>query len=374
MRFLVTMLILCIALPAGARPIMVPGEHTYVDEVAPGTPPDTTFVTRTINSIQDGVNLAIELTYEHPLAGLGYPGFVDSVLVTPGVYDSVHMFPTPLGIRSAVVGITNDIVLMGQNRSSVVIDHADAEYGILCQNVSRDALISTLTVTGGVARNKGVTDDGDGRFLIAGIACIDDASPTISIVDIKDDATGIIIRSSGGNSAPSIYRVGVVRGSHHGIYVYQNGEEPAEIDRATVVDNFDYGVYVNGGNLIIRNSAITHNGKYGISAYQAVPDVSYCNVYWNDQMFPDPEMGALNYGPSLSDQTGINGNISSEPYYCDYVGSAGYNYSVCLSNPVSPHYQAGEGGVTIGAYPAVCTGCISPVEPVSWGAIKSLYR
>lgn len=374
MRLLVVMLVLSIALAAAARPIEVPSEHTYVDFVAGS---DTTWVTETIRSIQDGVALAIMLTYEHPLAGQGYPGHADSVLIMPGVYDSTHAFETPLGRRDAIVGISRDIVLLGADRSGVEIDYSQVEYGILCQNVSESTIISNLTIVGGESRDKGLLDDGDGRFLAAGICCVDAASPTITDVSIENGATGIMIRTESGsaNSAPVLERVVVARGSHHGIYIFQNGSEPAIINRCTLVGNFDYGISISGGNAEISNSAITNNGKHGVHAYLALPSVTYSNVYRNDLVFPNPETGPENYGGALDDLTGVNGNISLEPYYCDYYGTAGYDYHVCVTDPVSPHYQAGEGGVTIGALDAVCSGCqSSPVELTSWGAIKALYR
>lgn len=381
MRFLVVMLVLCIALAAAARPIEVPSEHAYLDSiVVDGDPPDTTtrwvYASKAIASIQDGVDLAITLTYEHPLAGHGYPGHVDTVLVSPGVYDSVHSFNTPLGIRDAIVGISNDITLLGADGGDIELDHTDAEYGILFQNVSRSTIVSNMTIVGGDARDKGLLDDGDGRLLAAGICCVDAASPTVTDISIENSATGIVVRTEMGSadSAPMFERVVVARGSHHGIYVYSNGSQPVIIDRCTLVDNFDYGIYVSGGSAEIRNSAITHNGKYGIHAYLATPVITYCNVFWNDQMFPDPGPGPENYGGSLDDLTGTDGNISAEPYYCDFFGGAGYDYHVCATDPTSPHDQAGEGGVTIGALDAACSGCQSPVESTTWGAIKAMYR
>ncbi|MFH1690526.1 MAG: right-handed parallel beta-helix repeat-containing protein [Candidatus Eisenbacteria bacterium] len=315
-----------------------------------------------IRAIQQAVDLAA-------------PG--DTVLVMSGTYDSVRSFETPLGRRDAVVSISSDIVLLGKNRSGVKIDHSQATYGILVQNVSEDALVSNLTILGGASRDKGLLDDGDGRLLSAGICCVDAASPTIRDVDIENGATGIIIRTETGSadSAPVIEGVVVARGSHHGIFIFENGSTPVTIDRCTLVANFDYGIYVSGGSVEVTSSALTNNGKNGIYGYLATPSVRYCNVYWNDRMFPDEQTGPLNYGGSLGDLTGVDGNISMEPYYCDFYGSAGYDYHVCLDTEPSPHILAGEGGVTIGALPAACSGCqSSPVEASSWGAIKALYR
>ena len=344
MRFvLLTLLVGLLAAAAGAVTITVPDEEL------------------SITAIQQAVVLAD-------------PG--DTVLVMSGTYDSVHLFETPLGMRHAIVEISKDIVLMGDFESDVEIDHSEAEYGILVQNVSESAVISNLMIVGGESRDKGLLDDGDGRFLAAGICCVDAASPTITDVSIEGGATGIVIRTESGSadSAPVLERVVVARGSHHGIFIYENGASPVVIYRCTLVDNFDMGIYVSGGNAEINSSAITNNGKNGIHAYLATPSITYCNVYWNDQVFPDPGTGPQNYSGTLDDLTGIDGNISVEAYYCDFVGTAGYDYHVCEESPVSPHHQGGEGGVTIGALDAACTGCQSPVELSSWGAIKALYR
>ena len=349
MRFvLLTLLISLLAAAAGAVTITVPDEELG------------------ITAIQQAVVLAD--------AG-------DTVLVMSGTYDSVHSFNTPLGVRDAIVGISSDIFLLGADGSDVEIDHTDAEYGILLQNVSRSMLISNVTIVGGDSRDKGLMDDGDGRNIAAGICCLDAASPTVTDVSIENSATGIVVRTEGGSadSAPMFERVVVARGSHHGIFIYHNGAQPVIIERCTLVDNFDYGVYVGGGNAEIHNTAVTNNGKYGIHAYIATPTISYCNVYCNDRMFPDPG-GPQNYGGSLDDLEGLYGNISYEPWYCDFFGTAGYDYHVCVSDSMSPHIGAGEGGVTIGALDGVCTGCESTgcepslVEPTTWGAIKAMYR
>ena len=340
---LLALLTVLVATAAGAVTISVPDEELEITE------------------IQEAVNLA-------------EPG--DTILVYPGTYDSVRAYPTPIGAKGAIVCIQEDVTLlgMGMERDDVIVDYRDAEYGIIFMGVGRDATISNLLVLGGDITRGGPVPEGDPRFLTAGIGCLDAASPTIRDVDVESGASGIIVRTHSGNSAPLIEGVGVARGSHHGIYVYENGTESADINRCTVVDNFDYGIYLHSGEATVKNSAVTHNGKYGLMTYLSDMSVSYCNVYWNDQMFPDPDLGARNYGGGLDDLTGIDGNISAEPYYCDFSGGAGYDYHVCISDPVSPNYMAGEGGITIGAYGAACTGCESPVEATSWGAIKALYR
>jgi len=287
----------------------------------------------------------------------------DTVVLWPGVYDSVHTFNTDLGLRTAICRMTPGVTLRGMNRKDCVIDHTDAEFGVLCQNASGIA-VRNLTIRGGVARDAGRLDDGDGRNLVAGIMCLENTSPTVENVSITESATGIVVR---GGCAPVVRRTLIARGSHHGIYVYENGSSPVVIDRVTIVGSFDAGVYVYDGNATITSSCITHNGKPGIYTYESLPSVAYCNLYLNGRLIAEPE----NYGGGIADQTGLNGNLSSEPFYCDYTGGAGYDYHVCF---LSPNVGAGQGGVDVGAYGGACSACVSAVTPTTWGAIKAMYR
>jgi hypothetical protein len=305
-----------------------------------------------ITEIQQGLELAD-------------PG--DTVLVHAGVYDSVYAFNTPIGRKSAVCRIPDGVTLRGIDRKDAIIDQSNAEYGIVCVDVGLGAKIENLTIRGGVGRDLGRTNDGDGRTLVAAIGCLDGASPTIENVTITRCATGIVVRSDGDPSAPTIEGVLISRGSHHGIYIYENGATPVVIDRTTVVQSFDHGVYVFSGVATIKSSSITHNGKNGVTAYLSDPTIRYSNVYWNDELSANPR----NYGGSLDDLTGTDGNVSVEPYYCDYAGASGYDYHVCFA---SPNIGAGEGGVNIGCYGGACVDCESPVRETSWGAIKALWR
>jgi hypothetical protein len=333
MRALLTALVVCVAATAFATTYEVPSQDG------------------TIREISQAMDLAS--------AG-------DTVQVFPGVYDSVRNYLTPVGVKTAIVKVKDGVTLVGTNRRTVIIDHRSAEYGILCLDVGQSTLIRNLTVRGGAGRDSGRTDDGDGRNLTAGLVCMDGASPTIQDMTISASATGILVRSDGAPSAPTIEGVVVARGSHHGIYVYENGESAVIINRTTVVDNFDVGIYVFGGEAAITNACVTHNGKSGINAYLSSPVIAYCNVFWNDVTGTPPQ----DY-EGIEDQTGQNGNIAVDPYYCDFTGSSGYDYHVCTTSPM---IAAGQGGVTIGAYGGACQDCVSLVREASWGSIKALYR
>lgn len=372
MRLLLVALILSVLVAAASADIVVPSTHVYDDFLVfpdgpdPGTEPDTLLV-EGIEVDVVGVQQAIELSYylinNHP----ELPGHDDTVLLMPGRYDSVSTFDTVFGIKTAIAGLREGVSLGGSNRGRVILDQSASEYGILCQDVGAGTVIDSLSITGGGGRDRGRTDDGNARDLIAGIACLDGAFPTIRDVSIERAATGIVVNTLHGEAAPTIEGVLIARGSHHGIYVQENGPTPVTIHETTLVENFDIGVYVFDGSATITNSSITHNGLFGIKSYLVVPPVQNCNLFWNDRDSDDPQ----NYGGNITDQTGISGNISEEPFYCDLFGDFGYIYLVCTASPnVPPQSTVGQ----IGAFGAGCESCESPVSERSWGAIKALYR
>ena len=67
----------------------------------------------------------------------------------------------------------------------------------------------------------------------------------------------------------------------------------------------------------------------------------------------------------------MDGNVSMEPFYCDYTGAAGYDYQVCFASDL---IGLGAGGSNIGAWGGGCSDCVSPIRRASWGAIKALFR
>jgi len=365
MRLLLVTLMLG-ALAAGATAdivvnVDVPVTHRYVESVSGS---DTTWVEVEVVAVQQAINLSYMLI-NHAYAG--YPGHDDTVLLMPDRYDSVSTFVTVFGVKTAVAGLRDGVTLRGADREDVILDQIAAEYGVLCQDVGAGAVLDNLTITGGGGRDRGRSDDGDARNLVAGIACLDGGSPTITGVSIERAATGIVVNTLHGEAAPTIEGVLIARGSHHGIYIQENGATPVDISSTTVVENFDIGIYVYGGSATIANTCITHNRLFGIKSYFVTPPVENCNLFFNDRDSISPQ----EYGGNITDQTGINGNISEEPFYCDFFGNLGYIYYVCQGSPnVPPQSSVGQ----IGAFGAGCENCDSPVSAVSWGAIKALYR
>ncbi|MBD3348911.1 MAG: hypothetical protein GF400_06905 [Candidatus Eisenbacteria bacterium] len=287
----------------------------------------------------------------------------DTVLVKPGVYDSVSFYDTYLGRRSAVVMMKDGVVLMGSDRRDVEIDQTGADYGILCMNVGADAVIRDLNIRGAIGRSAVPEEDGDGRSLVAGICCLDAASPTIVDVSIADVSSGLVVRSDTAPSTPSLEGVEIARCDHHGVYIYGNSA-PVLIDHSTIVSNFDHGVYAYSGAATLSNCSITHNGKNGVRSYLSTISVEYCNAYWNDRAGGD----SLDYF-GLTDPTGDDGNVSVDPRYCDLEGTTRYNYRLYDTSPL---VGLGEGGTDIGAWGIGCED--TPVEEKSWGSIKALFR
>lgn len=365
MRLILVTLILC-ALSIGASAdivvnLDVPVEHRYVESVSGS---DTTWVEVDVVAMQQAIDLAYMLI-NHPYAG--YPGHDDTVLLMPDRYDSVSTFVTVYGVKTAIASLRDGVTLRGADREDVILNQFEAEYGIICEDVGAASVVENLTITGGGGRDRGREDDGDARNLIAGIICLDGASPTIRNVSIERAATGIVVSTLHGEAAPAIEGVLIARGSHHGIYVQENGGTPVSISNTTIVENFDVGIYVYNGSATIANSCITHSRLFGIRSYFVVPEVENCNVFFNDRDSDTPQ----EYGGDIADQTGTNGNISEEPYYCDFTGALGYIYYVCSASPnVPPQSSVGQ----IGAFGVGCQDCEAPVSHTSWGAIKAIYR
>jgi hypothetical protein len=135
----------------------------------------------------------------------------------------------------------------------------------------------------------------------------------------------------------------------------------------------DIEVEGNNSHPVIRNNIIVNAVciqppphcyyTYGVHAYSPPENIIFeCNDVWNNP--------SGNYSGTLSDQTGINGNISVDPLFCGVAGSA--NFYLQSSSPcASQNVPGGCSGQGMGCYPATCT---VAVKQQSWGSIKSLFE
>lgn len=119
------------------------------------------------------------------------------------------------------------------------------------------------------------------------------------------------------------------------------------------------GVYCHAGTGVLATCliAFTENG-YGVGASEGyAPSLSCCDVYDN---------AGGNYDAEVGDQTGFDDNFSLDPELCG-IDIADYRLldtSPCLGTN-SPC------GQPVGAFDQ---GCDEPVEEMSWGSVKGLWR
>jgi parallel beta-helix repeat protein len=121
-----------------------------------------------------------------------------------------------------------------------------------------------------------------------------------------------------------------------GYGIHCRGSSSPQIISNTIVNNIRAisggGIYCTyDANPLIVNNLIIQNGQsYGLSAaYDSLPIVKYNNVWGNN---------ISNYGRDLTDQTGINGNISIDPNFADT--------ELFHLRPTSPCRDTGDPGTT----------------------------
>jgi hypothetical protein len=145
------------------------------------------------------------------------------------------------------------------------------------------------------------------------------------------------------------------------------------IRQCSLVRNEAYqgsGIWVAAESVaVIENSIIAYNrGGHGVYVY---PDgdpsdaqLSCSDVFGNE----DGE-----YGGAIEDQTGIDGNISAVPFFCDLEAG---DLTLASVSPCLP--ENNDCGVLMGAYGLGCTATSLPpedalIDATSWSALKTLY-
>jgi len=100
----------------------------------------------------------------------------------------------------------------------------------------------------------------------------------------------------------------------------------------STLDGNDYGILPHGGHVTIANSIISNSKTAGIwNCCSLAPTVSYTDIWTT-------VAGAVGYS-SMSDQTGVNGNIASDPIFMNQAqGDFRLNYG-------SPAIDAADGAV-----------------------------
>jgi len=114
-------------------------------------------------------------------------------------------------------------------------------------------------------------------------------------------------------------------------------------------------------NVVVGNTA---SGLGGIGCDETTGPTLRCNDVWGN--IP------TNYGGGCSDQTGINGNLSACPSFCN--ADMG-DFHLCDGSPcASGNHPDGYDCGLIGALDVGCSCGPTSAKPTTWGAIKSMYR
>ena len=117
-------------------------------------------------------------------------------------------------------------------------------------------------------------------------------------------------------------------------------------------------------NLVCYNAAPTdyYGGVYCSVDVDSL--VFECNNIWSN--WPS----GTDYGGTIADLIGINGNMSVDPLFCGEYGSD--NYYLQQGSPCAEaNVPACCNGIRIGYYPV---NCITPIEKSTWGKIKSSVK
>ena len=278
--------------------------------------------------------------------------------------------------------------------------------GILIEGASpeiRDCAIAMCTVVGSSLRGGGiyVSDGGDpdvyycvisqntadygGGVAISGaggvfFGCeIDDNIATNTAGGAYLQGAEVIQFSHCDIVSNTSLRAGGIRMAGSSIYV-----QDCNISRNSATGGHSGGIWLQGGFVnsctIVENSATAGGGGvncvagtgtlthciiafsetgYGVSANEAgnIPSLECCDVYGNIDG---------DYDSIVGDQTGSDFNFSLDPELCgiEIADYRLFDTSPCLA-------ASSPCGVLVGAFNQ---GCDDPVEAMSWGRVKALYR
>jgi hypothetical protein len=106
--------------------------------------------------------------------------------------------------------------------------------------------------------------------------------------------------------------------------------------------------------------AFNRTSKAVSALYGATVDCSACCIYGNEEG---------DWVDCLAGLESLHDNMELDPRLC---GLATGDFRLCANSPCLPENNVP--GVQIGAHGWGCADCESPVEEISWGRVKSLFR
>jgi hypothetical protein len=228
--------------------------------------------------------------------------------------------------------------------------------------------------------------------------CVVRDNPSIGI-SLESDATveGCVVTGNGGDGVVAegdcLIRDCEITGNYSGVSLLCFGGS-VQVVNSLVAGNSELGIvaFLDNTNLTVEHNTVVDNrrGLAVIKMSSAVQiDVS-SNVVVNNEVdglvaegsgmpfdcdsiiynnFWGNYHDVCPYRSCAHEVIGYNGNISADPLFCD---ASTDDFTLAMD---SPCLGTGEGGTDMGAYGMGCdptTGLST--EPMSWSAIKALYR
>jgi predicted outer membrane repeat protein len=204
-----------------------------------------------------------------------------------------------------------------------------AENKIINNNSSLGAGIHITYTSSPTIRDNLIWANIAGDFGGGGIYILQYSSPLIerNVITQNESTNGAGIYVAGDGCNATI-KNNLICNNINGAGIRVTGTAIATIINNTLVGNTASPSYGGGvccltsSVILIENNIIASNGSaYGIYVSRTSPVTRYNNVWGN---------GAGNYNPVIGDQTGINGNISSDPYF---VAPDANDFHLAYSSP-----------------------------------------
>lgn len=284
-------------------------------------------------------NGSMEYPFRTIQKGINSASARDTVLAEKGRYvENIDFIGKAILVASRFIfdGLeaTIDSTIIDGNSSGSVVRFNSRE--------DSNSVIRGFTLTGGYA------------YYGGGVYC-DGSSPTIAENFLVGNACqehhgGPAIYCYNGSN-PKIYRNLICHSNGAAaifLYVYCN----AQVINNTVCDNSWGGLSIQyNSHALVKNNIFCNNVSYGLHAgSDCTADIAYNDVYGQDH----------NYYDGLTDQTGINGNISVNPLFVDpSVGD--YHLSLgspCINagDPTDSIPYGGGARIDIGAFESLFQG------------------
>jgi hypothetical protein len=279
----------------------------------------------------------------------------DLILLYPGVFrEHDIVVDKPVVIKGVGGPFFTQVDAQGLGRCFVVTASAGG------------ARIEDLTLMGGKAMGSGAFGEG-GAILCSSAATIVGCTVKNSVAakggGVFVDTAPAAVRNCNIYSNRAAEQGG-------GMYLFADG---VSIDHTVIAQNGSLGdgggVYCGAGNPVLSNCTISHNNAAGLGGGACVtggaPTFQRCiisftligaGLYWSGGA-PGAALSCCdvfgnlggNYGGAISDQTGVGGNVSVDPQYCN---AGALNFGVGDGSPCRPDGNAC--GVLIGARPVGC--------------------